>query len=1038
MRTKLLVLSLLLCMGSPVVYGQAEEFRFVSFGTREGLNDKYVYCARQDQQGYMWFGAATGLYRYDGYNFRHYTSTADKPGSSISNVLQAIETDASGHLWLGSLNTLQFYNPLTNRFWTPDYSQPALRKMGGSYFLTITRGSNGTMWLATQKNYFYRFSAKDSSYTHFDQYPSTATRSTIRVIEIGSTVYALHPEGIYAFGLDGRPAGFYAMPIDEINNGYYNEKEQTLLLTTYGGGLVVFSLAEKQFRQDLFPNEELKKSNLFCATIDPQGKTLIGAYPLLRYDASSKQLETFRRDAKNEYSLNAEKIVSLYFDRENNLWICSHNGLALLPWQNSQVRSVPLFDAITRNTIEPTGVFMVPGTNDILVTNTTSAGLLVYDTKSKNLQTIENKYMKNRADQPIVSLFMAPDNSVFLSDYQKLYKYNSATRSMTPYTLTDQDGKQVANTGRSVFDNRGNIFIYAFEYGFYVWDYFNNKVLHYNKWDIDPSDTSKKDNYLAPSLVDRNGFCWMTSSNGVYRFDPMSRKAVHIGTTESPGVPIMGKTQYVAEDKKGHIWIATDANGIYEWYTEGGKEIVHNYNRYSGIGLPVDYCWKIKADPRDSMLWISNTVGLLRFDPNAKRVVSIFSKQNGFSVDDGGYTFNILPNGQLAQLYFGSMNLIDLNQYKYNTQKPVVKLSSLLVLDKEQVFELDTLAPELVLSSQENYLRFQFAALLYNNGNRNQYTWQLEGADKDWIKGGSKNEASYSGLKPGTYYFRVKAANSDGYWGNETVVKIIIRPPFYATAWFVGLCLIAFLLMAYSWNRYRIGQVRKQEALQSAFRQQLAETEMKALRAQMNPHFIFNSLNSIQKYILKNEHIEASHYLTKFSRLIRLILDHSNQDTILLSSELDLLKLYVEMESLRFDNTFDYSITAEDNLAKDTTEIPSMLVQPYVENAIWHGLLHLPEGVRGKLSIHFSRNAEGSIRILIDDNGIGREKARALKSKQVLKKKSYGMQITEDRLAVINRIQDIHATCEVIDKKNEEGTATGTSVILVIPPIKNH
>src|SRR5574343_1014685 len=152
MRNKTLVCCLWLLLSSTVVFGQTDQYRFVSFGTRDGLNDKYVYCATQDKQGYMWFGLATGLYRYDGHAFRHYTSSADKPGQSIANVLQTIQTDDGGHLWLGSLNTLQWYDPLKNRFWTPDFTKPALREMGSSYFLNISRGKNSTIWLSTQKN----------------------------------------------------------------------------------------------------------------------------------------------------------------------------------------------------------------------------------------------------------------------------------------------------------------------------------------------------------------------------------------------------------------------------------------------------------------------------------------------------------------------------------------------------------------------------------------------------------------------------------------------------------------------------------------------------------------------------------------------------------------------------------------------------------------------------------------------------------------------------------------------------------------------
>jgi LytS/YehU family sensor histidine kinase len=144
-----------------------------------------------------------------------------------------------------------------------------------------------------------------------------------------------------------------------------------------------------------------------------------------------------------------------------------------------------------------------------------------------------------------------------------------------------------------------------------------------------------------------------------------------------------------------------------------------------------------------------------------------------------------------------------------------------------------------------------------------------------------------------------------------------------------------------------------------------------------------------------------------------------------------MLKLYIEMESLRFDNKFDYKILTRENLQPDTVEIPSMLIQPYVENAIWHGLLH--KETRGKLTISFERSDENKLTVIIVDDGIGREKAAELKSKQVLKKKSYGMQITEDRIAIINRIQNIHATSEIIDLKDKNANAAGTKVLLTIP-----
>jgi sensor histidine kinase YesM len=209
--------------------------------------------------------------------------------------------------------------------------------------------------------------------------------------------------------------------------------------------------------------------------------------------------------------------------------------------------------------------------------------------------------------------------------------------------------------------------------------------------------------------------------------------------------------------------------------------------------------------------------------------------------------------------------------------------------------------------------------------------------------------------------------------------------------------------------------------------------EMRALRAQMNPHFIFNSLNSIQKYILKNDHFAASQYLTKFSRLIRLILDHSNQNNILLASEAELLRLYCEMESLRFDQRFEYSIEMEPSLQPDTVEIPSMLIQPYVENAIWHGLLH--KETVGRLLIRFGKNEKGHLLVTVEDDGVGRKKAMELRSKQVLKKKSYGIQITEDRIALINRLNHIQASCTITDLYDIAGNPVGTRVVLEIPQL---
>lgn len=1006
-------------------------YRFVNFGEKDGLLDKYIYCAAQDNKGYMWFGTGSGLYRYDGHNFIHFNSTADRPGQTIGNILQSIIKDDEGNLWLGSVNTLQWFNPVTNKFWTPDYSTPENKKPGSSYILNFTKGTKGNMWIATSSNHFFRFNKKDSTFTHFNSFPSTATKGTILVAEIQNEAFAIHPEGIYRFSQNGSYLSFHKTEKDEIINAVIDLKNNRIIVTTLQSGLFYFNCTTRQYTSDFADNNTAQKSNILCATINPAGDYFLGSYQLDYFKADGNEHLSFTKDKNDEYSLQAEKIVKLFFDRENNLWICSHNGLSMMPWQNNQVKTIPLYDKISKNTVEPSAVFSIPGSDKIFITNTSTSGLIIYNKKTGEVSTLRNPIGKTVEQQRFISFILAPGNGIYLSDDINLYKYNPENNQLTIYEIKDQNGKTLYKPGRNVYDRNGNIYINSENNGFYIWKYQSGKLIHYNKWDIDKKSTDKTDNNIAPCVIDSKNNCWFTSGNGIYKYDPVSENFTHHAYAESPGNPPVGQSSYIAEDKFGHLWITTKINGLYEWYIENGKEVLKNYNRLSGIGLPADYNLKIKQSPIDSALWISNITGLLRFDPVSKKVISTISKQNGLAIDDGGYTFNILPDNSLAQLYYGYLNLFNLESYQYNSYKPAVSFNSVRVLNKEYAHILPAKNAKLILSSSENFIQFEFAALVFNNSNQNKYAWLMEGVDPDWVQGNNTNNVSYAALKPGSYHFRVKAANNDGSWGEESVIKINIRPPFYKTWWFITLCIIFFAGAIYIWNKTRINQARKEEKLKAKFQQQIAETEMKALRAQMNPHFIFNSLNSIQKYILKNEHYEASQYLTKFSRLIRLILDHSNQNAISIGSELDLLKLYVEMESLRFDNKFDYQIETDSDISTETSEIPSMLIQPYVENAIWHGLLHKED--RGTLSIRFLKKDDHNIIVTIEDNGVGRERSAELKSKQVLKKKSYGIQITENRISIINRVQNINASAKITDLKNTDGKACGTRVELYIP-----
>lgn len=224
---------------------------------------------------------------------------------------------------------------------------------------------------------------------------------------------------------------------------------------------------------------------------------------------------------------------------------------------------------------------------------------------------------------------------------------------------------------------------------------------------------------------------------------------------------------------------------------------------------------------------------------------------------------------------------------------------------------------------------------------------------------------------------------------------------------------------------------QKLAQVQAAFEKKIAETEMTALRAQMNPHFIFNCLNSIKLYTLENDSATASEYLTIFSQLIRLVLENSHSEKVTLKKELETLHLYIQLEAMRFKNKIQYQIQVAESIDQEYIEIPPLLLQPYVENAIWHGLMHKKKG--GTIVVDVTHPSEHLLRIEITDDGIGRALAAEYKSKSATRQKSFGLQMTSDRIHIINQLYQIQADVKINDLKDGMNNATGTKVIIQIP-----
>ena len=432
------------------------------------------------------------------------------------------------------------------------------------------------------------------------------------------------------------------------------------------------------------------------------------------------------------------------------------------------------------------------------------------------------------------------------------------------------------------------------------------------------------------------------------------------------------------------------------------------------------------------MLWGVEGELIHRIDPNSFEITS-YSLKYGVTDFDDIFGFEILPDGKMV---IGGRNKFwmgDPQSFLSNPEKPTPYLSGIKVL--QEPLETETpvhLLKKLALQPKENFFSLDFSSIGFTRGEDNQFKYRLKNFDDKWSDPDQRRFANFTNVPPGEYVFELQVANNEGLWNEEIFsLPIYIATPWWKAPWFWPLMVLVLLGLAYSVYKWRIGQVRKEERLRSEYERKLAHMEMSALRAQMNPHFIFNSLNSIEYFIIQNEQEKASDYLNRFSRLIRLILQNSKNTVVPLKDDLEALKLYIEIESMRFDNLFDYEVRVEEGLELEKVLVPPMLIQPYVENSIWHGLMQKKDE-QGKIDLTLRKN-NGTLICLIEDNGIGREAALQLKSKSGTRKKSYGMKITSDRLDALNQLASSKASVKIFDLTNPQGEPSGTRVELVIP-----
>jgi Histidine kinase/Y_Y_Y domain len=626
----------------------------------------------------------------------------------------------------------------------------------------------------------------------------------------------------------------------------------------------------------------------------------------------------------------------------------------------------------------------------------------------------KNVFFDEQRERNYVWCFMQVDDKTLWvgCQYGYLFAYNIVTGATQTLHPPELEGSTIFCMEK---DNAGNIWFGLYNGKIAKWD---KKLNEFFPYAGSIQDSLKNSNSVTNIFIDGTQHCWVNTTNGFKEFNLEKRTYTNTWLPDKNNVTsISGKSCLGIEEYNDSILLIGTRQGGLNFFNKKTKAFSH---LTTADGLQGNTIYAIKKDSFAN-IWFTTDYNLYKFNPAGKKFIpyvmesglinSSFTATKFYSLQDGQWLTSTLS--EAISFFPGKV------EYSGNRQLKI-EITGFKVFDEPLFIDSILLENKPVrLSYKENFFTVEFAAMNFSSLQQTNYYYRLGDIDKDWVNGGTKRFAGYTDLQPGEYVFEVKAENGIGS-GETTSFKIIIAPPFWKTAWFKLLCLITVAALLYVFAKWRFNTIRKEEKKKMLFTKEMDEMEMKALRSQMNPHFIFNCINSIDALIQSNDKYNATVYLNKFAKLLRNILDSSKQNTVSFSTDIETLKLYIELEEFRHENKFKTVLTIENELLNSDYKVPPLIVQPFVENAILHGLRN-KDGHEGILTINIKK-VNDIIQYIITDNGIGREAAEKIMQN---KESHYGMEISYDRLKLFNK-EEI-ASVEINDLYSN-GIPAGTKV----------
>ncbi len=1040
----------LLTVLSGVVFGQNYFNNPVTLNVENGLSNDSIHIITKDSRGFIWIGTDGGLCRFDGSLIETFQNHPRYGDFFVNNrIFHLAEDRLSGDLWVGTVRGLGIIPARSGAFRVRSANLEAPDSLSDNIVRFIYQDRDDVFWLSCWTQGIVRY---DRAADRFERH------------------YFELPDSCY------RRKGVDPSRINSVVAITQDARNEDLLWVATIAGLLRFNKRTgdlRLFYQELSDEDRSYLGNSFTNLyLHRDGRLFLGSFSVASvFDPITENFTLIGDDPAVHPTFPFERVLAIVPKNSAELWVTYEDGVALYHtgnqritytrrndyeaghhygawmvdeggrlWNGTRKDGVFLYDPLRQQVRRfslpidrknkdyiPQRILESPDGARLYFCVEDSDGLYILDRRTGQWRVVPPPpgYFDNHDAFQAVDLAWSAAGELLVLERDRLFRLSADERRLEPIPLPMGPGPYVF---RRVLQHRsGDLWLTSRRNGVFRIRAGDGAVTHFRN-ELNDSVSTNQYIWVEHIFEDSRGWVWIRLARSYCVFQPERERLLKFPYQAGQRTNTFRYLRNFAEDRLGRVWLASEDEGL--GLTDPARPEAGVIRRLTDAhGLPSNRLRYLEADAGGN-IWVATANGLARLDPEHLRFQHYGRR---YGIPDNGMTLDLLESsGEIAMGYTGGLALFHPDSLRPIEEKPRPYLTSFKVFDKEladagRLFDGDPIE----LSYRQNFFSFEFSRIGYSIDPANHFAYRLQGFEEDWNYGGGRRYAAYTNVPGGDYVFQVRAATREKEWNETTYsLPIHISTPWWKT-WAFSLGMLALLLLAaYTIYRYRIARIRREERMRSEFEKKLTNVEMSALRAQMNPHFIFNCLNSIDYYILKNETEKASDYLNRFSRLIRLILQNSSANYVNLKDELEALKLYMEMESLRFDHKFSYEVSVDASLQPEQVEIPPMLFQPYLENAIWHGLMH-KEG-HGMVRIALSRR-NGYLKCVIEDDGIGREQAQRLKSKNSVRKKSMGMRITSDRIELINRLYDTHTSVRVIDLKDEAGKAAGTRVELDIP-----